>query len=77
MSLSQTSEDEGFDEVCVYLDYDSDEDGVGTCRFECDCGRRYTVLCEIGDTTRCYQCGRINEPMGWAPPHKTGTETSN
>ena len=62
-----TQMDEG-DLEDVLLDYDSDDDGVGACRFECDCGNRYTVLCEMTDKARCYECDRNNEPMGWAPP---------
>lgn len=61
----------------VVLDYDSDEDGVGACRFECDCGNRYTVLCEMSDKAKCYGCKRNNEPMGWAPPRNLDKETSN
>ena len=78
MSTFITQMDEAdFDEV--NLDYDSDDpdEGVGACRFECDCGNRYTVLCEMIDTARCYECGRDNEPMGWAPPRNIDAETSN
>ena len=78
MSTFITQMDEGdYDEVA--LDYDSDDpdEGVGACRFECDCGNRYTVLCEMIDTARCYECGRDNEPMGWAPPRNIDAETSN
>ena len=64
-----------FEEVA--LDYDSDEDGVGACRFECDCGNKYTVLCEMTDKAKCYGCGCNNEPMGWAPPRNLDKETSN
>ena len=72
--ITQMDESE-FDEVA--LDYDSDEEGVGACRFECDCGNRYTVLCEMTDTARCYKCDCDNEPMGWAPPRNIDSETSN
>lgn len=76
MSTYITQMDEGeYDEVL--LDYDSDEEGVGACRFECDCGNRYTVLCEMTDTARCYQCDHHNEPMGWAPPRTIEKDTSN
>ena len=76
MSTFITQMDDGeFDEVV--LDYDSDEEGVGACRFECDCGNKYTVLCEMTDTARCYECSRDNEPMGWAPPRNIDTESSN
>ena len=73
-----TQMDEGeYDEVP--LDYDSDDpdEGVGACRFECDCGNKYTVLCEMIDTAGCYECGRDNPPMGWAPPRNIEAETSN
>ena len=73
--ITQMDEND-FDEE-VPLDYDSDEDGVGACRFECDCGNRYTVLCEMTDKARCYECDRNNEPMGWAPPRNLDKETSN
>lgn len=66
---------DAFDEVL--LDYDSDEDGVGACRFECDCGNKYTVICEMTDTASCYGCGCENEPVGWAPPREIDKETTN
>ena len=51
----------------VDLDYDSDDEGVDACRFECDCGNKYTVACELNrDTTPCYKCGRDNPALGWA-----------
>ena len=66
---------DAFDEVL--LDYDSDEDGVGACRFECDCGNKYTVICEMIDTASCYGCGCENGPVGWAPPREIDKETTN
>ena len=77
VSTFLTQIDDGSDSDEVVLDYDSDEEGVGACRFECDCGNRYTVLCEMTDTAECYKCGRDNEPMGWAPPRNIDKETSN
>ena len=75
MSTFITQMDNGdFDEVP--LDYDSDEDGVGACRFECDCGKKYTVLCEMTDTAECFSCHHDNEPMGWAPPREIDRESS-
>ena len=60
----------------VDLDYDSDEEGVGLCRFECDCGNKYTVVCElIQDTAKCYECRRDNPPLGWARGDLSFNET--
>ena len=77
VSTFLTQMDDGSDSDEVVLDYDSDEEGVGACRFECDCGNRYTVLCEMTDTAECYNCDRDNKPMGWAPPRNIDKETSN
>ena len=60
----------------VDLDYDSDEEGVGPCRFECDCGNKYTVVCELfQDTAKCYECRRDNPPLGWARGDLSFNET--
>ena len=73
--ITQMSDDE-FEEV--NLDYDSDDDGgVGACRFECDCGNKYTVLCKMTNTAECYKCHHDNEPMGWAPPRSIDSESSS
>ena len=43
-----TQMDKGeFDEVPLDYDGDNPDEGVGACRFECDCSNRYTVLCRI------------------------------
>ena len=33
-----------------------EEIGVFACKFKCDCGNEYTVLCEMTDTAECYAC---------------------
>ncbi len=54
------------------------EIGVGACKFECPCGNEYTVICEMTDTARCYECDRKdNLPVEFKPPRKIEKKTSN
>lgn len=44
------------------------EVGVGVCNFECsECNHEYTVVCEMTDTAKCYQCSNFNTPVEFSP----------
>ncbi len=54
-----------------------EEIGVGVCTFVCPCGHEYTVICEITDTARCYECDEDNPPEDLKPPRRINRKTSN
>lgn len=54
------------------------EEGVGACKFICDCGNEYTVLCRRKDTAPCYKCNRKDvESCEFHPPRRLNRKTSN
>ena len=63
-------------------DFNSDDDveKVGACKFKCNCGNEYTVICRKMDTAPCYACRNENSPLRWAPPRdiqKRSDQTHN
>lgn len=68
--LSQIDFEDTAEEVPLAYDSDDDDEKVGACKFECDCGNEYTVICRMVDTAPCYKCRRDNNnnPLHWEPP---------
>ena len=54
------------------------EVGVGVCNFECsECSHEYTVVCEMTDTAKCYQCTTFNSPVEFSPLRRINTKSRN
>ena len=56
------------------------ERGVGVCKFICECGNTYTVLCELTDTAPCYECREKgkktdNSPCEFSPRQRIQKKT--
>lgn len=68
--LSQIDFDDEMNGEEVVLDYgsDDDEEKVGVCKLECDCGHEYTVTLRMMDQAICHRCGKKNNPLHWEPP---------
>ena len=57
---------------------EGEETGVLACKFMCDCGNEYTVICEMTDTAKCYGCKRQdNSPYGFGPRNYINKKTDN
>ena len=55
-----------------------EEKGVGACKFECQRGHRFTVVCEMTDTAECYRCGEPEvAPYEFTPPRHIKKTTDN
>ena len=58
------------------LDLDDDEPEVGACKFKCECGNRFTVICQMSDTAECYNCHVHVRPYAISPPRQIRTKTN-
>lgn len=55
-----------------------DEEGVHVCCFECKCGHRYNVVCEMRDTAKCYSCKeKMVSPFGFLPRLRINKKSDN
>ena len=54
-----------------------EERGVGACSFVCECGSKYTVICRMTDTAKCYQCFADNEPEEMGPRRRIDRKSEN
>jgi len=53
-----------------------DEQGVGVCSFNCECGHTYSVVCRIVDTAKCFSCDLVNEPEEMGPRRRIEKKTT-
>ena len=55
-----------------------EEKGVGACKFICNCGNEFTVLCRRTDTAPCYECKKKDvDVYEFHPPRRLKKKTSN